>query len=111
MPTSPASAPDSSIVTSVMRFASMPLATAALGDSPVARRSKPNRLRETTSQYRTPTTAATSTKPPSRVPCGGSTPNARSTRSRFGKRALSGSSGVRLLLLPSTFSCRCSASR
>ena len=99
-------APDSSIVTMIIRLALTPLATDAVGDSPVALRSKPNRDRLTSSQYRTPTTTATSTKPPSRVPWGGVTPTARSTGSRSGKRALSLSSGVRLLLLPAIRSCR-----
>ena len=43
-------APDSSIVTIVIRLASTPLATAADGLRPVARSSKPKRLRLTTSQ-------------------------------------------------------------
>ena len=45
-----------------MRLASTPLATAALWDRPVARRSKPNRVRLTMYQKATPASTATSTK-------------------------------------------------
>ena len=44
-PIRPATAPESSIVLMTMPRASTPLAVAADGDSPVARRSKPNRVR------------------------------------------------------------------
>ena len=40
-----------------------PLATAAVSDRPVARRSKPNRVRPSSTQYAMPTAIATTTKP------------------------------------------------
>ena len=45
MPTSPATAPERSIEITTMRLTFTPLATAALSERPVARRSKPNRVR------------------------------------------------------------------
>ena len=45
-----ATAPESIIVTTTMRFALTPLATAADGLSPVARRSNPNRVRSIMNQ-------------------------------------------------------------
>ena len=44
-PIRPATAPESSIVLTTMARASTPLALAADGDRPLARRSKPNRVR------------------------------------------------------------------
>ena len=41
----------------------MPLATAAVSDSPVARRSKPNRVRPSSTQYAMPQAIATTMKP------------------------------------------------
>lgn len=46
-----------------MRLASTPLAEAADADRPVARRSKPNRVRLSSTATTTPTTTATSRKP------------------------------------------------
>ena len=48
-------APESSIAVITMRLALTPLATAADGLQPVARRSKPKRVRLITNQYATPT--------------------------------------------------------
>ena len=49
-PTRPATAPESSIVRRIIRLTSTPLATAAVSDRPVAFRSKPNRVRPSSSQ-------------------------------------------------------------
>ena len=50
MPTRPATAPESSIAMTIIRLTLTPLATAAVSDWPVARRSKPNRVRLSTTQ-------------------------------------------------------------
>ncbi len=48
MPTRPATAPEISSEMTTIRLTLTPLATAALSDRPVARRSKPNRVRPST---------------------------------------------------------------
>ena len=50
MPTRPATAPESSIAMTIIRLALTPLATAAGSDRPVARRSKPKRVRPRTTE-------------------------------------------------------------
>ena len=50
MPTSPASAPEAIIAVITMRGTLTPLATAALSERPVARRSNPNRVLPSTNQ-------------------------------------------------------------
>ena len=50
MPTRPATAPESSMLTTTMRLTLTPLATAAGSERPVARRSKPNRVRPSRNQ-------------------------------------------------------------
>ncbi len=63
MPTSPATAPDSSMDVSTMRLTLTPLATAADSDEPVARRSKPKRVRPSSTVYATPASTAMMMKP------------------------------------------------
>lgn len=50
MPMRPASAPEAIIVVTIIRGTLTPLATAALSERPVARRSKPNRVLLMTNQ-------------------------------------------------------------
>ncbi len=63
MPTSPATAPEISMVRITILRTEIPLATAAVSDRPVARRSKPNRVRPSSTQYAMPQAIATTTKP------------------------------------------------
>ena len=51
------------MLVSTMRLTFTPLAAAADSERPVARRSKPNRVRLSVSWNATPTTIATKTKP------------------------------------------------
>ena len=62
-PIRPASAPDSSIALITMARASTPLALAADGESPLALRSKPKRVRLSRTAMTTPTTIAIGRKP------------------------------------------------
>ena len=72
MPTRPATAPEISMVSRIILLTLTPLATAAGCGRPVARRSKPKRVRSSRYQYATPTTTATMMKPktswPARAP-------------------------------------------
>ena len=63
MPTRPATAPESSMLMTTIRRTSTPLATAAVSLMPVARRSKPNRVRLTRNQKATPTSTASTMSP------------------------------------------------
>ena len=62
-PIRPATAPDSSIVLTTMARAFTPLALAADGERPLARRSKPKRVRLSRTAIPTPTTTAMIRKP------------------------------------------------
>jgi len=63
IPTSPATAPESTIEATTIFRTSTPLATAAASFMPVARRSNPKRVRLTTNQKATPTITASTTRP------------------------------------------------
>ena len=63
MPIRPATAPESSIAMTIIRLTLTPLATAAVSDMPVARRSKPKRVRLSTNQKAKPTTTASRIRP------------------------------------------------
>jgi hypothetical protein len=62
-PTSPAMAPEISIVLTTIAFCGTPLACAAHGLTPLARRSKPKRVRWSRIEYPIPTSTATIKKP------------------------------------------------
>ncbi len=79
------------MVAITMRFALTPLATAADGFMPVARRSKPKRVRPSRNQYAMPAAIATKMKSNTRLPVPGNSwkPVSHESSGRIGVETIS----------------------